>query len=146
MLLANDAAGLFNANILGLVAAVVVCLIAAIALLRLSLVLPAVAVGERLSPAQAWRCTRGNTFRWAMAAVLCVLPAVPLLLLPTLVVLIVVLPGFSPESAVNISRSYWHVVPASVFQAVLTILEITLLSLAYSFFTGPGDGRASPSA
>ena len=41
---------------------------------RLSLVLPAGALGERLTLGEAWRATRGNTWRLACASMLCSLP------------------------------------------------------------------------
>ena len=48
--------------------------IALFVLPRLSLVLPAIALGERLSLADAWRVTRGSTWRLAGATLLCSLP------------------------------------------------------------------------
>jgi hypothetical protein len=45
---------------------------------RLSLVMPALALGERLSLRHAWRITRGNTLRLGAATALCILPAVTL--------------------------------------------------------------------
>jgi hypothetical protein len=48
--------------------------IALLVLPRVWLVLPAIALGEPLSLAGAWRATRGNTWRLAWAGLLCSLP------------------------------------------------------------------------
>src|SRR5262249_56751961 len=56
---------------------------------RLSLVMPATALGERLSLRHAWRMTRGNTLRLGMATALCMLPAVTLAMLVPLLMLLV---------------------------------------------------------
>ena len=45
---------------------------------RLSLVMPALALGQRLSLRHAWRITQGNTLRLGTATALCMLPAVTL--------------------------------------------------------------------
>jgi hypothetical protein len=56
---------------------------------RLSLVMPAMALGERFSLRHAWRITRGNTLRLGAATALCMLPAVILaMLVPLLMVLV----------------------------------------------------------
>ena len=48
---------------------------------RLSLVMSALALGERLLLRLAWRITRRNTLRLGAAAALCMLPAVTLAML-----------------------------------------------------------------
>src|SRR5262249_4518564 len=48
--------------------------IAIFVLPRLSLILPAIALGESLSLTAAWHLTRGSTWRLAMATLLCSLP------------------------------------------------------------------------
>jgi hypothetical protein len=56
-------------------------LVAAIFILpRLSLVLPALALGQRLSPWDAWLATQGNSLRLALATCLCMLPALSLIM------------------------------------------------------------------
>jgi hypothetical protein len=119
----------------GLVPALVIVLLV---LPRLSLVLPALALGARLSPARAWRMSRGNTLRLALATVLCILPAV----LP-------VLPAVWWEWTAGTEDRVAYVVGElinSVGYAVLIIFAVTLLSLTYRFFAAPGDESASPSA
>src|SRR5260370_33994970 len=41
---------------------------------RVSIALPAVALDERLTLTQAWRLSRGNSWRLALATLLCALP------------------------------------------------------------------------
>lgn len=114
--------------------------VALLVLPRLSLVLPAVALGERLSLRDAWRTTRGNTLRLALATCVCMLPAwVPAL--PYL---------WWDWSAATVSRAAYVggelIVSLSI--AVLTIFAVTLLSLMYRFFAASSQGAegASPLA
>jgi hypothetical protein len=107
---------------------------------RLSLVLPALALGERLSLSKAWRITRGNTLRFALATYLCMLPA--LLLLMPLPLLSLVLSG--PGWLNQLLDSLGYIVFNSLAYAVLTIFAVTLLSLTYRFFVVPGEGAAPP--
>jgi hypothetical protein len=130
---------------------------------RLSLVMPALALGERLSLRPAWRITRRNTLRLGAATALCMLPAVTLALLIPLLMLLVGAPwwlGFSwPQIvalmwanlplwglAIQLSQSLAYAVFVAIAYPVLTIFGVTLLSLTYRFFAVPGEGRSSASA
>jgi hypothetical protein len=130
---------------------------------RLSLVMPAVAVGERLSLRQAWRSTRANVLRLGAATALCMLPAVTLAMLVPLLMLLVRAPwwlGFSwPQIvalmwaimpvwrfAIEFSQSYAYAVFVMVAYPVLTIVGVTLLSLTYRFFAVPSEGSSLASA
>ena len=130
---------------------------------RLALVMPAMAVGERLSLRQAWRITRGNTLRLGVATAVCMLPAVTLAMLVSLLMVITQLPwwlGFSWPQIVGLSWAWWPVwdlarelarsfayaLFTAVAYPVLTIFGVTLLSLAYRFFAVPREGRPSASA
>ena len=123
---------------------------------RRSLVMPALALGERLSLRHAWRITRGNTLRLGAATALCMLPAVALAMLVPLLMLLVRATWWLPFSWPQIVALMWAWVPAwelaiqlsqsvayAVFVAlaypVLTIFGITLLSLTYRFFV-PSEG------
>jgi hypothetical protein len=133
--------------VLWLVAIIVLALAIGLLMLpRLSLVLPAVAVGERLSLGQAWRMSRGNTLRLALATCLCVLPAAFTLLLPLLFLSLFLrvsadadgisqlLDGFD-----QLLGSLVYAVVNSIGYAVLVIFAVTLLSLTYAFFAAPHD-------
>lgn len=128
---------------------------------RLSAVLPAVALGRQLSLREAWRASRANTMRLALATVICLLPSLFVLLLPELVGFLLRLPwwlGFSWPRIVDfisatspvryflqgVLSSLGYAVFSSLAHAVLTIFAVTLLSLTYRFFLEPGDGSASP--
>ena len=130
---------------------------------RLSLVLPAVAVGERLSLRHAWRITRGNTLRLGVATALCMLPAVTLAMLVPLLMLLVSAPWWLDFSwpqivaliwawmpvwdlAIQLSRSLAYALFTAIVSPVLTIFGITLLSLTYRFFAVPSEARPSASA
>ena len=123
---------------------------------RLSLVMPAVAVGERLSLRQAWRITHGNTLRLGVATALCMLPAVTLAMVVPLLMLLVRAPWWLDFSWPQIVAPMWALVPVwelaiqlsqslayALFTAlaypVLTIFGVTLLSLTYRFFV-PSEG------
>jgi hypothetical protein len=117
--------------------------IALFALPRLSLVLPAVALGERLSLGEAWSITQGNSRRLAVVTCLCLVPAGILLILPLL--WFPFIPGASWEGLYEVLGSLWFVVSTSLTYAVLIIVAVTLLSLTYSFFVTPaGAGSPTP--
>jgi len=124
---------------------------------RLSLVLPALALGERLSLRHAWRISRGNTLRLGAATALCMLPAVTLAMLIPLLMLLVGAPwwlGFSwPQIvalmwaiwplwglAIQLSRSLAYAVFVAIAYPVLTIFGVSLLSPTYGFFAEPSEG------
>jgi hypothetical protein len=130
---------------------------------RLSLVLPAVALQQEPSLREAWRASRSNTLRLALATGLCMLPAVLLLALPSLFGLLLRLPwllDFSWERIVGLMwvttpirlflhwvlNSLGYAVFSSLASAVLAIFAVTLLSLAYRFFLAPREERAVPAA
>jgi hypothetical protein len=130
---------------------------------RLSLVMPAVAVGERLSLRHAWRITRGNTLRLGVATALCMLPAVTLAVLVPLLMLLVRAPWWLDfswplvvalmwawvpvwELAIQLSQSLAYALFTALAYPVLTIFGVTLLSLTYRFFAVPSEGRSSASA
>jgi len=127
---------------------------------RLSLVMPAVAVGERLSLRQAWRITHGNTLRLGVATALCMLPAVTLAMVVPLLMLLVRAPWWLDFSWPQIVAPMWALVPVwelaiqlsqslayalfvAIAYPVLTIFGVTLLSLTYRFFAVPSEGRPS---
>jgi hypothetical protein len=123
---------------------------------RLSLVMPAVAVGERLSLRHAWRITRGNTLRLGVATTLCVIPAVTLAMLISLLMLLVralwwldfswpqivaLMWAWVPvwELAIQLSQSFAYALFAALAYPILTVFGVTLLSLNYRFFV-PSEG------
>jgi hypothetical protein len=125
---------------------------------RLSLVMPAMAVGERLSLRHAWRITRGNTLRLGMATTLCMLPAVTVAMLVPLLMVLVRAPWWLDfswpqivalmwawvpiwELAIQLSQSLAYALFTAVSYPVLTIFGVTLLSLTYRFFAVPSEGR-----
>ena len=125
---------------------------------RLSLVLPAVALGERLSLRRAWRITRGNTLRIGVATALCMLPAVTLAMLVSLLMLLVRAPWWLDfswpqivaltwawvpawELAIQLSQSVAYAVFVALAYPILTIFGVTLLSLTYLFLGVPSEGR-----
>jgi hypothetical protein len=127
---------------------------------RLSLVMPALALGERLSLRHAWRMTWGNTLRLGAATVLCMLPAVTLALLVPLLMLLVGAPWWLGFAWPQIVALMWAILPlwglaiqlsqslaCAVFVAiafpVLTIFGVTLLSLTYRLFAVPSEGSSS---
>ena len=121
---------------------------------RLSLVMPATALGERLSLRHAWRITRGNTLRLGMATALCMLPAVTLAMLVPLLMLLVRVSWWLAFSwplgwvpvwllTIQLSQSFAYAVFVALGYPVLTIFGVTLLSLTYRFFTVPSEGRPS---
>jgi hypothetical protein len=121
-------------------AALLVTIVVAVAisfavLPRLSLVLPAIALGERLSLAGAWRATRGNTWRLAWASLLCSLPP----LVPSTFLLWYV------DSSVRTASVIAGAVASLAYVLVVTI-AVTLLSLAYRHFVRQQDVGASPAA
>ena len=127
---------------------------------RLSLVMPALALGERLSLRHAWRITRGNTLRLGAATALCMLPAVTLAMLVPLLMLLIGAPwwlGFSWQQivalmwaimplwglAIDLSQSLPYAYFVAIAYPILTIFAVTLLSLTYRVFAVPSEGRPS---
>ncbi|MET0192240.1 MAG: hypothetical protein ABW200_02590, partial [Hyphomicrobiaceae bacterium] len=96
---------------------------------RLSLVLPAGALGERLTLGEAWRATRGNTWRLACASMLCSLPP----LIPFAVLLWHV--DGSALAVSIIGRTVY-----SLAYVLIVTIAVTLLSLAYRHFFGRRQG------
>jgi hypothetical protein len=148
----DDAAIPALAIVLSLMA---LALVAAIFLLpRLSLVLPALALGERLSPWDAWLATRGNALRLALASCLCMVPALLLImLLPALAWLLSVLPWewtHMPAWTAGLRfinqllDSIGYAVFNSLAYAVLTIFAVTLVSLTYRFFVARHEENELP--
>jgi hypothetical protein len=130
---------------------------------RLSLVMPAVALRERLSLRHAWRVTRGNTLRLGVAAALCMLPAVTLaMLIPLLMVfvrapwwldfswpqIIALMWAWMPvwDLAIQLSQSLAYALFVALAYPILTIVGVMLLSLTYRYFAVPSDGRLTSSA
>jgi hypothetical protein len=130
---------------------------------RLSLVMPAMAVDERLSLRHSWRITRGNTLRLGMATTLCMLPAVTVAMLVPLLMVLVRAPWWLDfswpqivalmwawvpiwELAIQLSQSLAYALFTAVSYPVLTIFGVTLLSLTYRFFAVPSEGRTLASA
>lgn len=110
-------------------------------LARLSLVLPALALGERFSLSKVWRVTRGSTLRFALATSLCMLPALLLRMLVPFLSLFLSEPWWLNQ----LLDSLGYTVFDSLAYAVLTILAVTLLSLTYRFFVLSSDeGAARP--
>jgi hypothetical protein len=119
---------------------------------RLALVLPAAALGERLSLRQAWRSTRANALRLALATCLCMLPAVGLFtLLPSLLGYLDRTWTFGVDTPIGyvirqLVDSPVYAVFNSLGSAVVAILAVTLLSLTYRFFgRGPDERQTGPS-
>jgi len=105
--------------------------IALLVLPRVSLVLPAIALGEPLSLADAWRATRGNTWRLAWASLLCSLPPfvpfVPLFWYADL---------DARTASVIIGTIF------SLAYVLIVTIAVTLLSLAYRYFVRQPHGDA----
>jgi hypothetical protein len=99
---------------------------------RLSLVLPAVALEQELSLREAWRASRANTVRLALATALCMLPTF-LLLTGELIAFMRALTG-GEDAAHLAAESLGYAVFKSLAYAVLAIFAVTLLSLTYRFF------------
>jgi len=103
------------------VGAAVALFILAFVLPRLSLVLPAAALGERLSAAEAWRASRGNTWRLLWASLLCSLPPYVLLSRPI-------------DLFVRDETQVWSTVAetiSSLVNVLIVAVGVTLLSLSY---------------
>lgn len=142
----------FAVLVLSLAAALVVSLVICLLVVpRLSLVLPALALGERLSLRQAWSITRANALRLALATSICMLPVAVLVVFPVLPALPFMF-GDASEWHVALDlinellRSLVYRVLVSLGYAVLTIFAVTLLSMAYGFFTELREESASPAA
>jgi hypothetical protein len=130
---------------------------------RLSLVMPALALGERLSLRHAWRITRGNTLRLGAATALCILPAVTLATMVPLLMLLVrahwwldfswpqivaLMWAWRPvwDLAIQLWQSLAYAVFVGIAYPVLTIFGVTLLSLTYRFFAVPTTEVAASKA
>jgi hypothetical protein len=132
---------------LGLVLPGVVLAIALLALPRLSLVLPAVALGEAVSLRQAWDSTRSNTLRLALATGLCMLPATALLAFSWVRTVGSMWAQIKEQPPADpLSEPPAYAILDSVGYALLTIFAVTLLSLTYRFFVAPGAKSAPPPA
>jgi hypothetical protein len=109
--------------------------IGALVLPRLSLVLPAGALGERLTLGEAWHATRGNTWRLAWASLLCSLPP----LIPAAVLLWYV-EGSTPAVSM-IGRTVY-----SLAYVLFVAIAVTLLSVAYRHFVERRQSAAETAA
>ena len=121
-----------------IIAMLVYAAIVLLVLPRLSLVLPAVALGVRLSLAQAWRMSHGNTLRLALATLLCCLPAFA----PMLAALLWAESYGTVDGAGYVVREVIN----CLSYAVLAIFAVTLLSLTYRLFSSQRAEGASPPA
>ncbi len=101
---------------------------------RLSLVMPALALGERLSLRRAWRITQGNTLRLGMATALCMLPAVTLAMLVPLLMLLVRAPWWLDFSWPQIVAFMWAWKP--VWDLAIQLSQ----SYAYAIFVALAYG------
>ena len=102
---------------------------------RLSIALPAIALGEQLTLAQAWRLSRGNSWRLCMATVLCALP-----------ILLFLGPLYWYFEWQSRASSVVLGTLTSLTNALLVTVGVTLLSFAYRFFVlQPQDG-STPTA
>jgi hypothetical protein len=138
----NDSAWLFwllTAFVLAQAVALFLALaVGFLVLPRLSLVLPAVALGEPLSLRRAWRMTRANTLRLTLASVLCILPG----FLPSLPAFWWAWTGAAENGALYVMGE----LISSVGYAVFAIFAVTLLSLTYRFFAEGRGEDLLPSA
>ena len=106
---------------------------------RLSLVTPAMALGERLSLRHAWRVTRGNTLRLGVATALCMLPAVTLAMLVQLLMLLVRAPWWLDFSWPQIVALMWPGCPSGSSPSFS-------LSPLHTPFSSRSPIRSSPSS
>ena len=90
---------------------------------RASLMLPAIALYRDLSPTEAWRATRGNTWRLALASMLCLLP-------PPLLVGLAIMYA---ERSLSIPKLITTPVASAIVTLAMTV-SMTLLSLAFDLF------------
>ena len=97
---------------------------------RASLMLPAVALYKDLSPTEAWRASRSNTWRLALASMLCVLP--PLLLAGLAIMY--------AERGLGVPKSMVTPVASAVVALAMTV-SVTLLSLAFDLLVRQRDPR-----
>jgi hypothetical protein len=105
---------------------------AAIALVlmpRFSLVLPAIALGDRLSPAGSWRASRGNMWRLAWAGLLCTVPPI---------LLVIPLTWYANDETRTSSVIVGTI--SSLTYALIVTIAVTLLSLAYRHFVEQREG------
>jgi len=118
----------------GAVATVIICLAATLAIAgfllpRLSLMLPAIALGESLSAAAAWRVSGGNTWRLLWATLLCSVPLYVLLFAPVAMY-------FRDET--QASAALVGTI-GSLISVLIVTVGVTLLSLSYRHFARQGD-------
>ena len=112
-----------------------VIIISIFVLPRFSLVLPGIAIGESLSLSASWQLTRRNTWRLAMAGLMCSLP---------LVAPFAFLFWYVPNDT-RTSSALLGTLNALVYVLLVTV-GVTLLSLAYRHFVWRQDIAAPPSA
>jgi hypothetical protein len=109
--------------------------IAVFALPRLSLMLPAIALHRDISIVEAWRATRANTWRLAVATLLCLLP--PILLFDLALVYV--------ARSLDVSGLVTMPIAAAVGMTAMTV-PATLLSRAFDRLLGAASaapaGRA----
>jgi len=131
---------------LGLAAAFVLlpasALLFLLVLPRLSLVLPAAALERPLSLRDAWRVSRANTLRLALATLLCTLPGI----LPFLGDLNAYVRAWTTGEELSelVPDSFAYRVLMPLAHAVLTVFAVALLSLTYRFFLQPREESAPP--
>lgn len=106
--------------------------------LRLSLVLPAAAIGDRMTFAEAWRVTRGQT--WRLLAVVIILALIDCLLWTFLGgLLFAVSIAFRPD--ISADAIPWQTILTSATQQTLALFLglpfVTMLSEAYVQLVGP---------
>jgi hypothetical protein len=97
---------------------------------RASLMLPAIALYRDLSPTEAWRASRANTWRLALASMLCLLP--PLFLVGLAIMY--------AERSFGVPKLIATPVASAVVTLAMTV-SITLLSLAFDLFIRQRDPR-----
>jgi hypothetical protein len=102
---------------------------------RVSIALPAIALDEALTLGEAWRLSRGNTWRLALATILCAIPAV-----------VVASPLYWLFSWQTRASSVVLGTAASLVDAVFVTVGVTLLSLAYRCFAHREAGDGAPHA
>lgn len=117
------------AGVIFVLGAVATLAIAGFVLPRLSLVLPAVALGEGLSAAAAWGVSRGNTWRLLWATLLCSLPLYALFLTP----LELFVRDETQASAAVVGTI------GSLINVLVVTVGVTLLSLSYRHFVRRED-------
>jgi hypothetical protein len=102
---------------------------------RLSIALPGIALDERLTLVQAWRMTRGNSWRLALATLLCALPTV-MIFVPLYWYF-----DWQPRTSSVILQTL-----TSLIETLTVTIGVTLLSLAYRFFVLQQGNATTPPA